>query len=169
VIRAVALGTRLVLAAACLAALACAGAARAPSAPETEPGAEDASDVVPEDPHIEIEERDRNITAALARAQIPPPVATCSGPACNTAMSEPFSTPKSDPTCRTTPRDRCSDLCSASTSICRNQERICKLAQHLLYDDWAANKCTRARASCQASHDACCGCIQQRRQLSFPP
>jgi hypothetical protein len=163
-------GPGVALAAACLAAIACAGGSRKPSAPETAPGDEEMPEYAPDDPHLEIEELDRNITAALARAQIAPPVATCSGVTCATAVSEPFSNPTSDPTCRpTVPGDRCSNLCTLATSICRNQERICKLAQHLLYDDWAANKCTRARASCQAAHDACCGCMQRRRQLPFPP
>jgi hypothetical protein len=162
------LGVSLVLAAACLATLACAGGARKPSAPATEPSAEEMSEAAPEDPHIEIEERDRDITAALARAGIAPPVATCSGATCATAISEPLSTPTSGPSCRpTSPGDRCSDLCTLAASICRNQERICTLAQHLLYDDWAANKCTRARASCQAAHDVCCGCLQRRRQPPF--
>jgi hypothetical protein len=162
-------GAGVALAVACLAALACAGAARKPSAPATDPDAEEVPATAPEDPHVEIEERDRNITTALARAQIAPPVATCSGVACITAIGEPFSTPTSDPTCRPpSPGDRCSNLCTLATSICRNQERICKLAQHLLYDEWAANKCTRARASCEAAHDTCCGCMQRRRQPAFP-
>jgi hypothetical protein len=161
-------GAALVLAAACLAALACAGGARTPSAPATDPSAEEAPEAGPEDPHVEIEELDRDITAELARARIPPPVATCSGAACRTAIGEPFSTPTNDPACHPVQSDHCSDTCTLSTSICRNQERICKLAQHLLYDEWAANKCTRARASCEAAHDTCCGCMQRRRQPAFP-
>jgi hypothetical protein len=168
VIRALGLVVSLALAAACLVALACgAGSARS-SAPTVAPRASAIPEVGPRDADAEIEELDRSISAKLARAQIPPPVATCSGATCATAMSEPFTTPATDPACRPTPGDRCSNLCTLATSICRDQERICRLAQQLRDDEWAANKCTRARASCQASHDACCGCMEQRRQPRLP-
>lgn len=160
-----ALGISLVLAAAWLAAIAC-GAGRpatssAPPAAET-PGAMPPS--APGDTHAgpraEIDALDRDITAELARAQIPPPPATCNGASCASQMSEPFSTPPpSEPTCHPASSDHCSDLCTLSTSICKNQQRICELAQQLTGDDWAAGKCTRARASCQAAHDACCRCV----------
>jgi hypothetical protein len=159
----------LLLGAACAAAIACGGAAMKSSAPPVAPSAGAMSEAAPEeDPHVEIEQLDRNISADLARAQIVPPLATCSGATCATAMSEPFSTPTSDPACHPSASDHCSDVCTLSTSICRNQERICELAQHLPDDDWAANKCTRARASCEAAHDACCSCMQQRRQPPLP-
>lgn len=162
------LALALVLGAACAAAIACGGASMKSSAPPAAPSAGEMPEAAPEDPHIEIEELDRGISADLARAQISPPVATCSGATCAMAVSEPFSTPTSDPACRPAPTDHCSDECTLSTSICRNQERICDLAQHLLGDIWAANKCTRARASCQAAHDACCSCMRQRRRPPIP-
>lgn len=163
-IRALGLGVSLALAVACLVALACgAGAARS-KAPPAAPSASAMPEVTAEDPRVEIEELDRDISARMARAQIPPPVSTCSGVTCATAMNEPFTTPAIDPACRPTRNDRCSDVCTLTASICRNQQRICDLAQHLPDDDWAANKCTRARASCQAAHDTCCDCMQQRRK-----
>jgi hypothetical protein len=168
VIRALGLGISTALAVACLAAIACGAGSVRSSAPPAAPSASAVPELASEDPHVQIEELDRDISAKLARAQIPPPVATCSGPTCTTAIAEPFSTPAIDPACRPTPRERCAQECTLATSICRNQERICTLAQHLPDDDWAANKCTRARASCQAAHDACCDCMQQRRRPPIP-
>jgi hypothetical protein len=158
----------LLLGAACAAAIACgAGSARS-SAPPVAPVDNETSEVPPGDPHVRIEELDRDISAALARAQVRPPVPTCSGAACAAEMSEPFSTPAIDPACHPNPGgDPCSEVCTLSTSICRNQERICRIAQRLP-DNWAANKCIRARASCDAAHEACCSCMQQRRGPPIP-
>lgn len=168
VIRALGIGISLALAAACLAALACGAGSATSSAPPFAPSTNATPEVGPRDVHAEIEELDRSISAKLARAQIPPPDATCSGATCATAMSEPFTTPATDPACRPPPGDRCSNLCTLATSICRDQERICRLAQQLPDDDWAANKCTGARASCQAAHDTCCDCMQQRHRPLYP-
>lgn len=160
-IRALGPGVRLALASACLAAIACAAGGAKSSAPPAAPAASAMPSTAPGDPHAEIEALDRDITAELARAQIPPPPTTCSGATCASQMSEPFSTPTaSDPTCHPAASDHCSDVCTLSTSICNNQQRICELAQQLPGDDWAAATCTRARASCQAAHDACCRCVR---------
>jgi hypothetical protein len=109
----------------------------------------------------EIAALDREIAAQLARAQVAPPAtAACSGAACATAMAEPFATPSTgDAACRPAPSARCNDACTLAGSICRDQQRICDLARQLAGDDWAANKCTGARASCQAAHDTCCSCV----------
>lgn len=164
-IRALGPGVRLALAAACLAAIACAAGGAKSSAPPAAPAASAmpsaASGDAQAEPRAEIEALDRDITAELARAQIPPPPTTCSGATCASQRSEPFSTPTaSDPTCHPAASDHCSDVCTLSTSICTNQQRICELAQQLPGDDWAAGTCTRARASCQAAHDACCRCVR---------
>ena len=113
------------------------------------------------DPRAEIEALDREISDALARAHLAPPAtATCSGARCAAAMSQPFTTPvTSDPACRPARSDRCTDACTIATSICGNQDKICALARQLAGDDWAANKCAAARASCQAAHDRCCSCV----------
>jgi hypothetical protein len=174
VIRVLGLGISLALAVACLAALACgAGAARSSPPPveptePTEPTEDETTEVPPGDPHVRIEELDRDISAALARAQVRPPVPTCSSGTCAAAMSEPFSTPAIDPACHPRPSSHpCGEVCTLSRSICRNQERICRIAQRLP-DNWAANKCIRARASCDAAHEACCSCMQQRRGPPIP-
>jgi hypothetical protein len=163
VIRARGLGVSFAFAVACLAVIACGAGSVRSSAPPAAPTAPAVPELASEDPHVQIEELDRDISAKLARADIPPPVATCSGAACTTAVSEPFTTPAIDPACRPPINNRCRDLCTLATSICRDQERICSLAQHLPDDEWAANKCTRARASCEAAHDVCCGCLQKQR------
>jgi hypothetical protein len=115
----------------------------------------------PGDRHAEIEALDRQIADELARAHVTPPAApACRGDACATAMSQPFAVPAAtDATCHPAASDRCSDACTISTSICSNQDKICALAQQLAGDDWAANKCASARASCQAAHDSCCSCM----------
>ncbi|HEX3764000.1 MAG TPA: hypothetical protein VHW23_35135 [Kofleriaceae bacterium] len=148
------------LAAAGVAVVACAGGppGAKSSAPAEQPAA--AMPAAPGDPRAEIDALDRDIAADLARAHIAPPPDTCSGSACAVAMSEPFITPtSSDPACHPASSDRCGDVCTLSSSICRNQERICELARRLPGDDRAAGTCTRARASCQAAHDSCCRCV----------
>jgi hypothetical protein len=148
-----------VLGALCAAAIAC-GGMQAKSTPTTArspvPGTQGASDA-----HAEIEALDREITEELALAHIPPPVlSACTGEACAEAMSQPFATPTTrDPDCRPARSDRCSNACTLATSICDNQRRICELARSLTGDDWAANKCETARASCKAAHDSCCTCV----------
>jgi hypothetical protein len=141
-------------------AFACGGArpkaaASAPSAQSTEdPRAQSG-------PRAEIEALDREIADDIAKAHLPPPqAAPCSGAACAAAMSAPFVTPTTtDLQCRPAAAQRCTDLCTLSTSICNNQQKICDLAKQLPGDDWAANKCESARASCKAANDACCTCL----------
>jgi hypothetical protein len=156
------IGFGLVLGAAAATVVACAGAspkASAPTpaamAPVMEPGDRHAES------HVEIDALDRQIADALARAHVTPPAASsCSGAACATAMSQPFAVPAAtDAACHPAASDRCSDACTISTSICGNQQKICELAQQLDGDDWAANKCASARASCKAAHDSCCSCV----------
>jgi hypothetical protein len=120
-----------------------------------------APEMAPGDRHAEIEALDRQITDELARAHVTPPAApACRGDACATAMSQPFAVPAAtDAACHPAASDKCTDVCTISTSICGNQQRICELAQQLAGDDWAANKCAAARASCQAAHDSCCSCL----------
>jgi hypothetical protein len=144
-----------VLGAACAIALACGGAQR--SATSSAPPIAAHGELG--DPRAEIEALDRQITDELARAEVAPPaVASCSGAACGATMAEPFATPTaSDPACHPAPSQRCTDVCRLGDSVCRNQDRICELARQLA-DDGAANKCRRARASCQAAHERCCSC-----------
>jgi hypothetical protein len=146
-------------AAACAIALACAGAAPRSVAPAAPAGAS-REQTMPGDPRAEITELDRQITAELGRAEVTaPPIASCSGDTCTSALAAPFATPTpEDRSCHPAASDHCTDVCKLGTSICRNQDRICELAKSLPGDDWAANKCTSARASCQAAHQRCCSC-----------
>jgi hypothetical protein len=137
-------------------ALACGGsrpktAASAPSAAATE---------AREEPRAQIEALDREIASEMAKAQVAQPaIALCTGPACAAAMSEPFAAPTTiDSVCHPAQSQRCKDVCTLSTSICNNQQKICDLARQLPGDDWAANKCESARASCKASNESCCTC-----------
>jgi hypothetical protein len=141
----------------CAVAIACGAARPPPAAPAAAP---DMGQVASGDPHDEIAALDREIAAQLSRAQVAPPTAACSGAACAAAMAEPFATPTpTDPACHPQSSARCQDVCTLSDSICKNQQRICELANQLAGDDWAAGKCTSARASCQAAHDRCCSCV----------
>jgi len=116
----------------------------------------------PNDPHAQIEALDRQIADALARGGIvAPAVETCSGAGCGQAMSTPFAVARvGEAACRPAASDRCTSACTLSTSICDNQDKLCALAQQLAGDDWAANKCASARASCQAARERCCQCIE---------
>ena len=113
------------------------------------------------DLHAQIDALDRQIADDMARAHVPSPAtATCSGATCATAMSQPFVTPvANDPECRPANTDKCTSACTLSTSICSNQQKICDVAKQLGGDDWAANKCENAKASCRAAHDSCCSCV----------
>lgn len=148
------------LGAACAIALACGGAQLGARSPAPPAAARGEATPMPGDPRAEIEELDRQITAELAGAQVAAPaIPSCSGPACAAAVAEPFATPTAgDPTCHPAAAPRCTDVCKLGDSVCHNQERICELAAQLAGDDWAANKCTGARASCKAAHERCCSC-----------
>jgi hypothetical protein len=114
----------------------------------------------PGDPHAQIEALDREIGDALGQAQLAPPEPpACVAAACAAAVSAPFATSTiGAPACRPATSERCTSACTLATSICDNQRKICDLARALAGDDWAAHKCEKARASCTAAHEACCGC-----------
>ena len=149
----VVLGAWCTVAGACGAAQSKASGA-APAMPATQ-------DVGAGDPHAQIDALDRQIADDLARAHVAAPaIAMCTGATCATAMSQPFVTPvTTDPACHPASTDKCTGACTLSTSICSNQQKICDLAKHLAGDDWAANKCESAKASCRAAHDSCCSCV----------
>jgi hypothetical protein len=146
-----------VLGAACVVAIAC-GGSRPRTGTAAPPGAESAAEG---GPRAEIDRLDRELAGQMQKARVPqPPTPACSGAGCAAAMSAPFVTPTTtDLQCRPATSDRCTEACSLSTSICRNQQRICDLAGQLPGDDWAANKCESARASCKAAHESCCSCV----------
>jgi hypothetical protein len=150
--RTVKLARWLVAAAIGVAAIACSGSkAGSASAPAAAPTG---------DPHAQIEQLDREIDGDMRRANLAQPsFPACRGAGCATAMTTPFATPdRADLQCHPAPSERCNQACTLSGSICRNQEKICDLARQLPGDDWAANKCGSARASCKSAHDSCCTC-----------
>jgi hypothetical protein len=141
-------------------ALACGGAR--PRAATSAPSAEATDGTRAQgDPRAQIEALDREIANDMVKANLAPPAtAPCSGAACAAAMSAPFVTPTAtDLQCRPAPTQHCTDVCTLSTSICNNQQKICDLAKQMPGDDWAANKCESARASCKAANDSCCTCL----------
>jgi hypothetical protein len=56
----------------------------------------------------------------------------------------------------------CRDACTLATSICDNAGRICRIAQQLAGDDWAAGKCADANAVCRQATADCCDCRASR-------
>jgi hypothetical protein len=142
-------------------ALAGACGAASPKASRAAPAAPAAQDAGGGDPRAQIDALDRQIAGEMARAHVSPPATeSCTGATCATAMSQPFATPAAtDPECRPARTDTCTSACTLSTSICSNQQKICDLAKQLVGDDWAANKCESAKASCRAAHDSCCSCV----------
>lgn len=49
----------------------------------------------------------------------------------------------------------CGDVCSLADAICDNAEQICILADEL-DDQWSADKCASAKASCREAKKNCC-------------
>jgi hypothetical protein len=148
----------------CIAAIACGGARPKSATTAASPAGAPRAEGEPRtegDPRAEIAALDREIAGAMLKAHVPqPPTSTCNGAGCAAALSAPFATPTTtDLQCHPAATERCTEACTLSTSICRNQEKICNLARELAGDDWAANKCESARASCKAAHDSCCSCL----------
>ncbi|HEY0193125.1 MAG TPA: hypothetical protein VGC42_18535 [Kofleriaceae bacterium] len=138
-------------------AIALASCAKAPSRASESPVAAAPAG----DPHAQIEALDRQIADDLAQARLTAPaVEACSGASCAQAMSSPFTAPAiGEARCKPAASERCTTACTLSTSICDDQDKICELARQLAGDDWAANKCASARASCATARDACCSCV----------
>jgi hypothetical protein len=63
-----------------------------------------------------------------------------------------------DAACHPAASQTCTDSCKLSDSICDNAGKICNLADQLQGDGWAADKCSRAKATCEAAHAKCCDC-----------
>jgi hypothetical protein len=125
----------------------------APMAPQTA-GSEPAGD-----PHAEIEQLSQQIEhdrAAQPHGAGATPMVAGATP--REPRSAPLPPSGQDPTCHPAPSDTCTSSCKLSDSICTNAEHICKLAGELAGDDWAAKKCTSARATCDTAHTECCGC-----------
>ena len=69
--------------------------------------------------------------------------------------------PESDlvSTCEAPPMgDGCDDVCTTGDLICDNAQAICDLADELAPDDWASQRCSAGRESCDRARERCCGC-----------
>ena len=130
-----------------LVVVACGGskAAMRPAAAPAEAGGSEMA----ANPHDEIVELEKQIDADRARAQLAEPV-----PLPETARV-PMATL---PACQPAKTERCTTSCTLADSICKNAEKICKLAQELPGDGWAADHCARANKTCEDAHAQCCGC-----------
>jgi hypothetical protein len=55
--------------------------------------------------------------------------------------------------------EECRDMCTLADHICENADNICRIADgELLGDEWARDKCSSAKASCDEAGKQCCGC-----------
>lgn len=160
--RPVSVARALVVAACCSAFAACAMGGKqmkepAPAAaPASEATSGAATEPMPASPHDQITELDQQIAAASAQLALPEPTPSQIAGAPTQAMGALPAT--QDPKCRPAPTDTCKTSCTLSDSICDNADRICKLAESLPGDNWAANKCAKANTTCEASRTKCCGC-----------
>lgn len=108
-----------------------------------------------ENSHSDIERLSAEIDAQRTKLGLPEPqMSSTQSPAAPMA-TVPLS---SDASCRPSKTDRCTQSCSFSDSICTNAGKICDIAAQLTADTWAADKCSRAKQTCDAAHDSCCSC-----------
>jgi hypothetical protein len=115
-----------------------------------------AAEPLPASPHDQITALEQQIDQASAQLALPAPTpAQIEG-----APTQPMGALPStqDPKCRPAPTDTCKTSCTLSDSICDNADRICKLAESMPGDNWAAGKCAKANTTCEASRTKCCGC-----------
>ncbi|HUH04102.1 MAG TPA: hypothetical protein VML75_19025 [Kofleriaceae bacterium] len=55
--------------------------------------------------------------------------------------------------------EECRDTCTLADHICENAENICRIADgELRGDQWAKDKCSSAKASCDEAAKECCNC-----------
>ena len=127
-----------------------------PSAAET---AADSGGVPTGRPTEEIRDLDAQITQQLAQLGLNAP--TDAEVVDMMAQSSTPALPESAlaSSCQPAPSgDTCTDVCTLGDSICGNARRICDLADQLPGDDYAAQRCTAGRASCDRARTRCCGC-----------
>lgn len=152
---------------ACLAlVVACAAGKSSMSAPQTAPTTEATPAGIGVDggnARDRILELEIQIDQQIAQLGLPPtPPPACPNGNCSASAAEPMTvTPSAqDTTCKPGKSETCTQSCTLSDSICDNAGKICELAKELGGDDNFANeKCTRGKASCQASRTRCCGCL----------
>jgi hypothetical protein len=52
----------------------------------------------------------------------------------------------------------CEDVCTLADSICTSAGRICAIADDLATDDYATERCSAGKLSCERGTERCCGC-----------
>jgi hypothetical protein len=52
----------------------------------------------------------------------------------------------------------CGDVCRFADRICHSARRICALADALPGDDWAMERCSAGKLSCERAKARCCDC-----------
>lgn len=143
---------------ACAAVIACSASPRqstmrpaAPPQPVT--ASPQAAEVEQTDPHAQIEYYAEQIDAQRKQMQLPEAVLPMSS-----QPMAPIPHAAEDTTCHPAASTSCGDVCRLSDSICDNSVKICKLADELGGDEWAAGKCASAKQTCGDAHKRCCEC-----------
>lgn len=140
----------------CLAVVACA-ASRKQAMPETpQAGGAPPSQAMPGDHRAEIEQLSNEIEQQRVKMNLPAPAPQPAEPMSAQAPVAPPHT--QDAACHPAPSQTCTDSCTIGDSICGNADRICKLADGMPGDDWAAGKCQAAKQTCSDAHKRCCEC-----------
>ena len=138
-----------------LAACGAAGARKTAS----EPATQDSAAGMTGRPTEEIRDLDAQIGQQMADLGLAPP-----SDAEVTEMMAQSSTPALPATsvvdaCEQPPQaDGCGDVCTLADSICGNAKRICDLADQLPGDEYATQRCTAGRGSCDRAKTRCCDC-----------
>jgi hypothetical protein len=151
--------TGVLVVAACVTLASCGGRKAGPmaptSAPSTTGGAAAPTDMMPGSPKSEIERLFAEVEQRRTELALPEPTPEAPHSPASPMSAPPLST---DATCKPAKTDRCTTSCTLSDAICTNADKICKLASELAGDTWAADKCSRAKQTCDAAHTSCCGC-----------
>ncbi len=133
---------------------ACAGPSASGKAVQSEPSV---NDLVGRGHDARIEDLDRQIAEQMEELGL-------TAPTDDEMMSSGWESPAlpmSDlvSTCEAPPMgDGCEDVCTTGDLICDNAQAICDLADELAPDDWAAQRCSAGRESCDRARERCCGC-----------
>lgn len=128
------------------------------------PQAEAAPDTASAIPTVRVQERKKEIEALLGEIGRLRQEAGLGGAAPSSdAIAAGLAVPMSEaidacPEADEPDTPRCQDVCKLGDSICDNAERICRISDELVGDEWAQNKCSSAKVSCKEAKQSCCGC-----------
>jgi hypothetical protein len=143
----------------CAVVVACAAS---PKQSTTTPAPPTMAPAMPANSHDEIERLANEIDQQRTQMNLPAPAplpAPAEPMAAHTSAMTPVPPPHAqDPTCHPAPSQTCTDSCTLGDSICGNADKICKLADGMPGDDWAAGKCSTAKQTCSDAHKRCCEC-----------